>query len=340
MPGNPDASNANSVYGGWIAACTEYGVRFFNACSNVFTGTTIEDNVAGTVISGVSMEGGGGNSLIGCHLEANHSSNVRIASHYNRVISCTLAALAGHSAIEWVSPYDGPTQGNIIFGNTTLDDTGEVHQEVILSNLGIGTTSPAKKIEVVDNSAAQLRLSHTAGSVYADLQVNTNHTLTIKPTSTGKVILQPTTNSTDFFQVKRQDGTNVVLKINTTQERVGIKTDPGTALDVNGNFAIKDFSFSVNQDQNNCSTNGFSVLRITTNAQRTITGFAENARGEFLWVVNVGSNNLVLANQNAGSDAAFRIITGTGANLTLAADDIAMLWYDSTTTRWRVMSKW
>jgi hypothetical protein len=238
-----------------------------------------------------------------------------------------------------ISYANGVTAGNTIDAWASEDDNCAL---VVNSGgaVGINTTQPAKKLEIVDSSSAQLRLSNTADSKYVDFQVDTNHNLTIKPTSTGKVILQPTTNSTDFFQVKRQDGTNVVLKVNTTQERVGIKTDPGAALDVNGNFAIRDYSISVTQDYNNFATYGFSVLRLTTDQQRTITGFSQGVQGVFLWVVNVGSNNLILANQHDYSAAENRIITGTGGDLTLSADDIAQLWYDSTTARWRVMSKW
>lgn len=53
-------------------------------------------------------------------------------------------------------------------------------------NVGIYTNSPAKKLEVFDNSAAQMRLSYTTGSVYTDLQTTSAGDLALAPTS-GKV---------------------------------------------------------------------------------------------------------------------------------------------------------
>jgi len=96
-------------------------------------------------------------------------------------------------------------------------------------------------------------------------------------------------------------------------------------------------------NQNNFSTFNtdgeiVSVLRLTSDASRTITGLASGEAGRFLCVINVGSFDIVLANQSGSSTAGNRIITGTGANLTVTSDDIVKLYYDDTTERWRVTS--
>lgn len=96
-------------------------------------------------------------------------------------------------------------------------------------------------------------------------------------------------------------------------------------------------------DQNNFSTldgdgNLVGVLRLSSDASRNITGLANGEQGRFLCVINVGANNIVINNQSVSSTAANRIITGTGANITMAANDVMKLYYDSTTTRWRVFS--
>lgn len=91
----------------------------------------------------------------------------------------------------------------------------------------------------------------------------------------------------------------------------------------------------ITSDQNNYDPDEQSFLRLSTDASRTITGFADGADGRHLYIANVGSNDLVLANQSASSSAANRIITSTGANITIAADDSAILIYDDTTSRWR-----
>lgn len=85
------------------------------------------------------------------------------------------------------------------------------------------------------------------------------------------------------------------------------------------------------------------VLRVTSDASRTITGIdATTANfseaGDYLRVVNVGAFDVVLGHQDAASLAANRIISPTGADLTLGPDESAVLWYDTASSRWRVLS--
>lgn len=72
----------------------------------------------------------------------------------------------------------------------------------------------------------------------------------------------------------------------------------------------------------------------------TITGIAApgGSRRKYLIIINVGAQTFNLNNEDANSTAANRIITGTGANVALAADDTAILWYDVTTARWRIIN--
>jgi len=51
-------------------------------------------------------------------------------------------------------------------------------------NMGVGDTTPAKKLEVVDSSAAQLRLSHTADTHYTDFQVDGSGNLKVSVSGT------------------------------------------------------------------------------------------------------------------------------------------------------------
>jgi len=60
------------------------------------------------------------------------------------------------------------------------------------NNLGVNTTTPRKQIDSLSTSQAQLRLSYSDNSVYADFQVNSNGNLTVSPT--GDYIFDPTGN--------------------------------------------------------------------------------------------------------------------------------------------------
>lgn len=77
-----------------------------------------------------------------------------------------------------------------------------------------------------------------------------------------------------------------------------------------------------------------SVLRLTTNATRNITGIRnrmENAA--FLTVINVGANDLVLVHDSASSDADKRMLLQGAVNATLNPDDAVSLVHDG--TKWR-----
>lgn len=79
-----------------------------------------------------------------------------------------------------------------------------------------------------------------------------------------------------------------------------------------------------------------SVLRLSTDASRTITGLAGGADGRRITIHNVGAQPIVLSNQNALSALANRFLFG--GDITLAADQSIALYYDATTSRWRAVT--
>lgn len=89
-------------------------------------------------------------------------------------------------------------------------------------------------------------------------------------------------------------------------------------------------------DVNNYNPSANSFWRLSSDAARNITGIDAGVDGRMIFIANVGAQNIVLVNQSGSSDAENRIITGTGGNVTLAADDTSILLYDATTLRWRL----
>lgn len=76
-----------------------------------------------------------------------------------------------------------------------------------------------------------------------------------------------------------------------------------------------------------------SVLRISTDAARDVTGLASGADGRVVMVCNCGAFNAVLKAESASSAAANRF--GFGSDLTLAAKQGTLLIYDAAASRWR-----
>ena len=87
---------------------------------------------------------------------------------------------------------------------------------------------------------------------------------------------------------------------------------------------------------NNWAPTGFStasVIRASTDASRNLTGIGAPSTKRVIRLYNIGSNALVLKNEDANSSAANRF--SFGADRTLAGGDGLELWYDLTSNRWR-----
>jgi len=95
----------------------------------------------------------------------------------------------------------------------------------------------------------------------------------------------------------------------------------------------------ITSDRNDYDPSGLSnasVLRLSSDASRAITGLAGGADGRIVAIHNAGSNAIVLKNEDAASSAANRF--ALAGNVTLAANECALLQYDAAASRWRVLA--
>lgn len=156
--------------------------------------------------------------------------------------------------------------------------------------------------------------------------------------------VNPFTSETDgAYQFYARDGRYDVILTKT-----GFTFDDDDTADVelaDGQSVIS--PSQITADQNNYNpTNAANatIWRLNTDAARVITGIVAPVitSGTYGWsirIVNVGSNLILLSNQDSGSSAANQIITGTGTYLTIPADESVNLTYDNVSTRWRVITE-
>lgn len=86
-------------------------------------------------------------------------------------------------------------------------------------------------------------------------------------------------------------------------------------------------------DYNPTGLDTASVLRLDSDGDYNITGLTAQDDGTLLYVFNVGSNILTLTNEDASSTAANRFALAD--DLVLNPNEGAILWYDTTSDRWR-----
>lgn len=127
--------------------------------------------------------------------------------------------------------------------------------------------------------------------------------------------------------------------------------DGATGLTVDGseNIAVTQavaFSGDISPSSLSGTTNDYNptglstaaVIRQDVSSDAILTGIAGGADGRMLVLHNIStSNSLSLRNENASSTAANRLTLG-GGNLSLRAGGTATFIYDSTSSRWRIVS--
>lgn len=95
----------------------------------------------------------------------------------------------------------------------------------------------------------------------------------------------------------------------------------------------------ITADQNNYNPGTGDIFRLTANAARNITGIVAGADGKAIMLINVDSTDAItLKHASSSSDEANRILVPWEGDYVLAAKGgAALLVYDDTTDRWRVI---
>lgn len=133
-------------------------------------------------------------------------------------------------------------------------------------------------------------------------------------------------------------GSNLVVNATTTTAAL---TNSGQSF-LTG--FITDTATGTQNNYNPAGLSGASVIREAPASALTITGIASPASGQLLLVSVAGTSaSVTLSNEDAGSTAANRIWAQNNASLTLTGNGTnpngeAWLWYDSTSSRWRVVA--
>lgn len=141
-------------------------------------------------------------------------------------------------------------------------------------------------------------------------------------TSSGYVLKKRKDDDTDWDTIADFGGIGAVV------------TNLPQNIQFSGDISPAQITSSQN-DYNPTGLSTASVLRLDTDASRNITGLAGGADGRVIIIHNVGANAIVLKDEDAGSSAANRF--ALNADVTLVADECAVLQYDSTSSRWRMV---
>lgn len=205
-----------------------------------------------------------------------------------------------------------------------------------VTHLGINATASSLNLLSVKSNAALFDAIAVAdgGSGDARVQISKEsaaHTASVVFSDAFSGRAEFGLVGSDAFKLKvSHDGSSFVEAF-TIDQTTGNLTLPRGML-LNGVIAPS----PITSNQNDYAPTGFSsasVLRISTDASRDITGLAGGAEGRKIVIINTGSNPTVLKDESVGSTSANRF--GFGSDMTLAAKQGATLIYDGHASRWR-----
>lgn len=108
--------------------------------------------------------------------------------------------------------------------------------------------------------------------------------------------------------------------------------------DINLSGMITPSQITANQnDYNPTSWNVSWCMRLSSDASRDITGLTKTTTGRLALLINEGTQNIVLKNDNASSSATNRFKFGYGQDVVLRPEKCILLWHDATDDRWRMI---
>lgn len=138
----------------------------------------------------------------------------------------------------------------------------------------------------------------------------------------------------DTFKLKvSPDGSTWTEAFNIDQDNGNLTLARGLSL----TGVISPAQITADQnDYNPTDLAAASVVQISADAPRNISGLAGGAEGRCLTIINVGSQPVTLLNESTSSSASSRL--SLGGSMTIAAKQAAILRYDGTAARWQAIA--
>jgi hypothetical protein len=208
-----------------------------------------------------------------------------------------------------------------------------------VAHFGINTTASSPNLLTVTSNAALFTAIDAADGGTGDMRLQVS-----KETSTDTASVFFSENFSgraefglvgdDAFKLKvSPDGTAWTEVFTIDQDSGNLTLPRGLAL--TGIIAPAQITADQN-DYNPADLATASVLQISTDTARKVSGFASGAEGRCLTVINVGSQPVTLLDESASSSASNRF--SLAGNLTIGAKQAAILRYDGTAARWQAIA--
>lgn len=246
------------------------------------------------------------------------------------------AMIASHTSTKITITNLAQLPSSLITETNTKTMTNKTLTAPIVTALDFGASFiTTTNIRIKEESSTILAIKNTADNAYLSLKLLN---LTAETQALMKAVAEPSSPAAGYVSVYVDTADGHVKRKSSAGAVVDLEATGGTITDIPQNIQFSgDISpAQITSNQNDYNPTGLSTasrLRLNTDASRNITGLAGGADGRLIKIYNIGSFDIVLKNEDAGSTATNRFTLG-GADLTLTANKVAILSYDSTLTRW------
>jgi len=332
------ASASNTITGNTISSNTTEGIYLNSVNNNTITGNNLNANTTGVVLDTASY-----NTVSGNEFKANTTAGIQLilTSTYN-TIDGNMIYDSGNTTVN-NGIYISASDNNSITSNNIYDTT---HSSSNYAIYVFDSTSDANYL--ADNSLGGGSINDNGTGTIMGGQLNSSGNFVVQPagtidlhantTVTGSLtattsVLAPTidTASAGTLSIGTTNATAITLAKNTTVTANLTVTNAGNVAFERGT------DFSTTGTSNDVSFGTGALFRLTGASAQTITGIAGGANGRIITLVNAASQAATIANNSGSSSAGNKIITGTGANITVVAGGSISLVYDSGDSVWRVV---
>lgn len=197
-------------------------------------------------------------------------------------------------------------QNNYVPGNY---DVLRLSADALRNITGIAAGMKGRKLRIFNVGSYAIALVHQSGASLAANRFNF-------------------VNSSDFII---PPSGNVLLYYDSTQSK-WVGGDQSSMYDV----VNESTPAQITSNQNNYDPGVAEVLRLSTDAARTITGISGGVKGRYLQIINVGNFNITLAYESGLSLAANRFVSPSAENTVLYPRASVRLYYDGVSLRWSI----
>lgn len=226
--------------------------------------------------------------------------------------------------------FDGTLWRDLRSLPVSLDNTAHV---------GINTTASSPNLLSVTSNAALFAAIDTADGGTGDVRLQLSKK---SAANTASVCFSDNYSGRaefglvgdDAFKLKvSPDGSAWVEAFNIDQDSGNLSLPRGLAL----TGVIAPAQIAANQnDYNPVGFAAASVLQMSSDTARSVSGLAGGAEGRVVSLINVGSQSITLLDESASSSSANRFTLG--GDLTVAAKQATTLRYDGAAARWQAIA--